>query len=152
MINSDFKHLLIARAMQLLEDKLNSLDSELQLLRESAESDTKSSMGDKYETGREMIMQERNKLEEQKSLLQKQQSFLSSIDSGKTYKKVEFGALVATSMANYMICIPLGLIEWEGEKVFFISANSPIGQVLLGRAEGERIEFNKQSIQIQHIT
>ena len=45
-----------------LMQKIENLSTELEALREAAIAETKSSMGDKYETGREMMMQERNRL------------------------------------------------------------------------------------------
>lgn len=151
MDNEHLKKEVMAACFSNLETKFASLTKELDSLRESAESDTKSSMGDKYETGREMVMQERMKLEDQKALIAKQISFLKSIDLNKNYSKVEFGALAITNTATYFICIPIGLLEVDVNKIFVISANSPIGQVLLGKSVGEKIEFNGREISLLDI-
>lgn len=145
------KKALIELGKSQIDEKLASIELELKNLNESSNSETKSSMGDKYETSREMITQERNKFESQKSLLLQQRSFLMSIDVEKAYDKVEFGALVYADQAIYFVCTALGKLVVGNQSVFAVSANSPIAQSMLGKGVGSAIQFNNQSFVIRAI-
>ncbi|GAB4229641.1 MAG: hypothetical protein Tsb0034_01300 [Ekhidna sp.] len=151
MDKKEFKQQLIAELEKQLLSKLELVKGELQALKESSESDTKSSMGDKYETGREVMAQERSKQEAQMTMLQKQLSFLKSIDKERTFKEVAFGALVGTGLSWYFISISIGPMTFQGENVMVVSAASPIGQALLGCKVGEMPSFNGKALPIDRI-
>lgn len=151
MNESGFKDKLLQECQSILTIKIKQIDEELLKLKDSAESDTKSSMGDKYETGREMIMQERGKLEDNKSDLSQQLSFITSVNKTKNYQEVEYGALVKTDFAVYFIAAAIGKIDLDKQSVFVISAGSPIAQAMLGKNAGESFQFNKRNIEIKSI-
>ncbi len=120
------KNEIVAHCIEEVSKKLEDLKKELVLVQESANSDTKSSMGDKYETGREMMMQEKGKLESQRGLLLKQLTIFKAIDLNKKFVKVELGSLVLTKQGIYFISTALGIVDVGGEKIFVISAGAPI--------------------------
>jgi transcription elongation GreA/GreB family factor len=134
-----------------LNSKLKQLNTDIVSLRDSRNNDTKSSAGDKYETGREMAQIELNKLEIQlaktKELLQE----LEKINLVTEYKRVEFGALVMSNQENYFISIPYGKIIHEGITYYAISAASPMGAALLRKGPGERVEFNGRTVVINQL-
>lgn len=142
---------IVAHCIEVVSKKLEDLKKELILVQESANSDTKSSMGDKYETGREMMMQEKGKLESQRGLLFKQLATLKAIDLNKTFTKVELGSLVATSQAIYLISTALGAVEVSAQSVFVISAGAPISQAMLGKEKGHKYEFGNKEFELKEI-
>ncbi|MFK7953497.1 MAG: hypothetical protein AB8B73_11670 [Ekhidna sp.] len=142
---------IVAHCIEEVSKKLEDLKKELLLVQESANSDTKSSMGDKYETGREMVMQEKGKLESQRGLYLKQLTTFKAIDLNKHFSKVELGSLVKTKQAIYFISTALGIIELEGQKVFVISAGAPIAQAMLGKGERDEFAFNGNSFELESI-
>ena len=146
-----FKKSLVFQCRTDLDNRLQKLESELAALQESAEGETKSSMGDKYETGREMIMQEMIKLQNQRDQIIKKQAFISSIDLGKHYGQVEFGALVVASGSTYFISIPMGIVKIGEQDVFVVSANAPICQAMLGKKAGDHCAFNGKMLSIDEI-
>ncbi len=111
-------------------------------LEESLESESKSSAGDKYETGREMINLEIEKLQGQLKEFKKLQETLSIARRAFTFEVVQLGSYVKTTGANYFIAIPAGEITVEDEKFYAIGANSPVAQALLGKKSGEEFDFN----------
>lgn len=131
-----------------LNSKLKQLNTDIVSLRDSRNNDTKSSAGDKYETGREMAQIELNKLEIQlaktKELLQE----LEKINPATECKRVEFGALVMSNQENYFISIPYGKIIHENITYYAISAASPMGAALLRKVPGESVGFNGREILI----
>lgn len=118
---------------------MNSLRTELESLKESAASDTKSSMGDKYETSREMINLEKGKLTGQLSEAMEMHTILNSFDLSNPAKRIELGTLVCTDIAKYYIAVALGPVEIDSEKVFVISPGSPLGRQLLNKQLGDRV-------------
>ena len=148
---NEIKAALFTELNRLVELKIESASSSIQSTTESKNSATKSTAGDKHETGRAMMERE---LALSISQLQKAQILkneLSKISLSRDFSKVEFGALVVTTLATYFISVGLGNIASKGEKCFAISAGSPIGQALMGRSEGEKLEFQGREIEIYQI-
>jgi len=126
-------------------DRLKKQSDELQ---ESLGSETKSSAGDKHETGRAMVQLEQEKLGQQLQELDATRSILNKINIDKPSNKIRLGSLVKTSMANYFIAISAGAFKHNKGVVYCISANAPIARLLLGKERGENFVFNgdEQSI------
>ena len=116
----------------------------------ASSNDTKSSMGDKYETGREMLQQEINNLQVQLNEVLKQRDFLKSL-SAKPSVKAEKGALVKTDKGLFYISVSLSNIDFDGNKIFCISTDSPLAKVLEGKSESESISLNNVNHKILNI-
>ena len=137
--------------VSILTNRIDSLKGELSELQKSQNSETKSSAGDKYETAREMINLEKNKLAGSVEEAVKMHSFLKQIDPKKTLKSVEVGALVKTNKGQYFVSVGLGAVNLENERFFVISPVSPIGQLLLNKKVGETFEINKHQHELIEI-
>lgn len=111
-------------------------------LEESLLNESKSSAGDKYETGREMINMEFEKLSGQLQEFRKLEATLTLAERKAPSNCVELGSVVKTTGANYFIAIPAGEILAGEEKFFAIGSNAPIAQALLGKKIGDDFSFN----------
>ncbi|MEM7550482.1 MAG: hypothetical protein AAF363_12445 [Bacteroidota bacterium] len=131
-----------------LSDTIERLKTDLEKLNTSSEEDTKSSAGDKYETSREMIQQERDKLGRNLQETLKMHQSLKSISISRAFSKVKRGSIVETSKAVYFISVPLGQISVDGKHVFVISPLAPIAQNMLDKSASDFFEINgsKQEI------
>ena len=134
-----------------VEDRTKALQAELEKVKASAQEETKSSMGDKYETGREMMMQESNKLNERLEVLLRQTAALSAID-GEAHAVVKSGSLVQTDQGIYFISVALGVLEIKKVKVFVVSPVAPLVRELIGKAEGDVIQFNGRKQRILSVS
>jgi transcription elongation GreA/GreB family factor len=134
-----------------LDAKKVEISKEIASIMESIGSDTKSSAGDKYETGREMMNQEKDKLQSQLVNINRQLGTLHQINAFEKYDTVNFGALVKTSMAIYFISISYGKMTIDGEEVFLISAITPLAQQMIGKKAGDKIDWNGKEILIKDI-
>lgn len=114
-------------------------------LQESLNSETKSSAGDKHETGRAMVQLEQEKLAQQIQELESARETLKKIDLDRNSDKIGLGSLVQTSLATYYISISAGVFQQNGRTVYCISAGSPIAQLLIGKEQGEAFVFNGKS-------
>ena len=134
-----------------LEKKIQEMQRDFQLARESRNSDTKSSAGDKFETGREMMQKEMDKCSMMIDLYKIQLSTMNQIKEEKTSQLVEQGSLIVTNKANYLLSIGLGKMELERQPYFIISIDSPIGSLLKGKSVGDKINFRDNTIEIINI-
>ncbi|SIQ78698.1 hypothetical protein [Chryseobacterium sp. RU33C] len=116
----------------------------------ASNNDTKSSMGDKYETGREMLQQEINNLQRQLNEVLSQQAVLQKITSDHS-EKVQNGALVKTDKGLFYIAASMGEIVFENEKIMTVSAESPLVKVMHGKKTGETFTVNTIHQTIENI-
>lgn len=112
--------------------------------------DTKSSMGDKYETGREMLQQEINNLQRQLNEVLNQQAVLQKITSDPS-EKVQNGALVKTNKGLFYISASMGELVFENQKIMTVSAESPLVKVMYGKKTGESFTVNNIHQTIENI-
>ncbi|WP_037318376.1 hypothetical protein [Salegentibacter sp. Hel_I_6] len=134
-----------------VEERIKRIEGSLAGLENDLGNETKSSAGDKYETGREMINLEINKLAEQLQQFKNLRNTLNLAKSRINNGSAQLGTAVKTNMANYFIAIPADRIIVDGDEYFAIGANSPIAQLLLHKKVGEEITFNGKSAQILEV-
>ncbi|MGB3142624.1 MAG: 3-oxoacyl-ACP synthase [Maribacter sp.] len=133
---------------QFVSRKLDRIQVQIRELEQALTSETKSSAGDKHETGRAMIQLEREKLGQQLSELEKTQKLLSKVPRDRDTQTVGLGNLVITDAFNYYISISAGEFKHEGKAIYCISAATPIGQLLMGKSVGETFTFNGKTTSI----
>ena len=148
--HSAIKQALYAHCQLFVATRLGRLQETLANIQESLSNETKSSAGDKHETGRAMIQLEREKAGAQLAEIQKLQQILAKVKIDTPATVVRMGSLVYTSQANYFIAISAGEIQLEQGSFYAIAPNTPIGQLLLGKSAGEKVNFNSQPIQIKN--
>lgn len=134
-----------------LNERLEVIKHKIVDIENALQSETKSSAGDKHETGRAMLQLEREKAGQQLAELQKQTELLHKIDNNHSHTKVALGSVVKTTGANYFISISVGDIHVNNESYFAISAATPIGQLLLSKQAGNTIAFREQRFTITTI-
>lgn len=147
----DLKKAAHTKCIELVNVKIDTLNKELSEASNAMEGDTKSSAGDKYETGREMIQQELNKLNTQKNIALKELQTLKAHNPLDSPKSCQLGALVDTKSGIYYLTIPLGKIEVKSKDVFIISPISPIGQALIDLKKGDHFVLRNNKSEILEI-
>ena len=113
--------------------------------------DTKSSAGDKYETGREMMQQEANRNTAQLIEANKLKIALNKISPTVVNHLADTGSLVITSNGNFYIAISAGLLKVNNENYFAISPASPVGLMLKGRKAGDEFKLNDKIYNVKGI-
>ena len=129
-----------------LAEKVDNLERLIAETRAS-NNETKSSMGDKYETTREMVQQEINNIQLQLNENLRAKNSLKLITTNP-HQTIGVGSLVEIDKGLFYIAVSLGEIIFNEKKIFVISTESPLGNVLLGHKTGEEISLNnlKQKI------
>ncbi len=135
----------------LIEEDISAAQHAIDLAKEARDSESKSSVGDKYETGRAMMQIEIGKHEAQLNRGTFMRHTLSQIDGKKENKKVEAGALVSTNRGIYFISVGIGKLEIDKVIVYAISLSSPIGKALMEKGVGDQFTFQGQHVEINDI-
>lgn len=132
-----------------LNGKIEIAKSGMEAAQESANNETKSSAGDKYETGRAMSQNERDMYAKKLTELTGQKKILESIKSTRSQSTVESGTLVTTANGAYFISVSLGVVLKKGSNITMaISAIAPIAQVMLGKSVNDTFEWQGRQIEI----
>ncbi len=142
----------LAYCVELVADKIQSIKSNINAAQESANEETKSSAGDKYETGRAMMQLQIEK--EQKRLLeaQNQEAVLKRIQNRQSPSDaVILGSLVQTNQGWFYISTGLGAIQIAGLQLFAVSLESPIGRLLSLKKVGAEFDINTKKFKIESI-
>jgi len=111
-------------------------------------SETKSSAGDKHETGRAMAQLEQEKLSGQLATATQLTGIITGIEPSEKHDNVQFGSLVQVETNWYFFSVGIGLILADGIKVFCLSAATPLGKTLLTKKSGDHISFNGKNMTI----
>lgn len=134
-----------------IEERFQTIQKTIKELQNSLFSETKSSAGDKHETGRAMLQLEREKAGQQLAEINKTKMVLSKVNPKKQSNVVTLGSLVYTNYSNYFIAISAGNLAVDNQSFYAISANTPMGKLLIGKTKGDKINFNGNSIEIKKI-
>jgi hypothetical protein len=130
----------ITRSAEVIASKKQTLITALQLLEESLLSETKSSAGDKHETGRARVQAEQDKLLGVLNEVLELEKFVNQLKQ-LPEDSPQKGALMSTDKGLFYLGLSLGRIEVKGETVFIISAGSPLGAALRNKKPGDDLEF-----------
>ena len=114
-------------------------------------SETKSSAGDKHETGRAMLQLEMEKAGKQWVQVQQTQILLSKVSIQPSKGPVRLGSLVFTSNGVFFIAVSIGQLNIDGNSFFVISPSAPIGKLLIGKNIGDSFFWNSKEIEIYDI-
>lgn len=119
--------------------------------KKALENETKSSAGDKHETGRAMLQLEMEKASQQLSGIHLMKETLAKIDIISTSDIVRLGSVIKTEKVNYFLSVSAGQLVVENEHYFAISVSSPIGKRLLGKKKNDEILFNGNKMLVKEI-
>jgi transcription elongation GreA/GreB family factor len=137
--------------LNFVEQRIKVIQEAILEAQKAANEETKSSAGDKYETGRAMAQIDKDLNTRQLLEAQKLKAELLKIDLKPTLGIVQLGSLVYTSMGNYFLAISAGKIILENEVYFALSGASPLGTKLLHKKIGDNVDFNGKMLIINKI-
>jgi len=140
-----------AKAYRLAQEEIQArilvLQKGLADLHEGMSSDTKSTAGDKHETSRAMAHIEQEQLATQLAQLQEHLRTIKQAYVTKTGEIIAFGSLIETNKGRFFLSSGVGMIK--GETPFFcISIQTPMGQALIGKKQGDHVSVNGNELEI----
>jgi len=135
-----------------LQKRLSTIQQALGEAQAAANQETKSSAGDKHETGRAMMQLETEKLSKQLQEVLKEQDRLKKIPVDNKCRHVEPGALVTTDSLCLYFAISAGKVLVDGKSYVALSLQTPLGLAARGKQVGDNIELPQQLYQIKEIS
>ncbi len=123
-------------------DRITRIRTEIKKAQSSANEETKSSAGDKYETGRAMAQLEIEKNTKQLSEAEKLQGVMNSIIVDRVSATVIPGSLITTSKGMFYIAISIGLVTLEKNSYYIVAPDSPIGKLFMGKKVKDEVVWN----------
>ena len=117
----------------------------------SSNDDTKSSAGDKYETGREMAQQETNRNLAQLNEANKLLVALNRIGTTGTSAITEAGSVIITNNGNFYLAISAGALSLHDKNYFAVSPGSPVGIKLTGTRVGDSFTLNGKTYVVESV-
>jgi len=148
---SDIKEKLFILCHDYIAQRVSVIKQNVAEAQEAANDDTKSSAGDKFEVGREIMQQEIELNLARLGEMFKLQQALENVSPTQKYGAVQSGALVLTSSGNYYLSIGAGKLLLEGKTYYAISPEAPIAIQMAGKKAGDVFELNGKQITIDKI-
>jgi transcription elongation GreA/GreB family factor len=149
---SKLKQDLFLLCREYVTDKEVAIKKLISEAQEAANEETKSSAGDKFETGREVMQQEVELNLTRLNELNKIKQTLDMIAPDQSSTVVSPGAAVRTTQGNYYIAISAGKLSCDGQVYYAISIASPIGEKMKGMQAGDSFVLNGKTITIEKVS
>lgn len=140
----DIKKELLKVCQDYLHQRIRAAREAIAVAQEAANDETKSSSGDKYETGRAMMQLEVEKNTVQLSESVKLRHALDRIGIENAPDTVQPGSLVVTDKGTFFVAISLGKVTLHENEYFVISPASPVGSKLIGLRSCDEMKFKDQ--------
>jgi len=141
----DVKRQLLHACNAYVEQRSKTVSQIISSNQKALASETKSSAGDKHETGRAMLQLEMEKASQQLSSIDQMKIVLTRLHM-ETSVVAKLGSLIVTNDANYFLAISAGEIKINDTTYYAISPSSPIGKLLLGKQVGDTVNFRKEML------
>lgn len=145
------KQELYNQCLEFIDNRLQTVQNTIKDIQKSLLSETKSSAGDKHETGRAMLQLEREKAGHQLAEITKVKETLSRVNFEKRSQVIGLGSVVYTSSTNYFIAISAGELMFNNETFYAISPSTPIGLLLIGKQVEDVIVFREQKFIVKEL-
>ncbi len=137
--------------LQIIQDKIDVFQDMITGLTEDSKNDAKGSAGDKHETALSMMHIEQEKLTNKLKEAIEHKAILEKIDTTLVNKKAVMGSLVKTNNLTVFISAALPKMSLDGQNIFGISPQSPLGIQLIGNEVGYIFQLNNVQYQILSI-
>lgn len=150
-LNMMVKQEVFKECVRIIHSKIEFNKGLLKELAQGAENATKSSAGDKHETGRAMVQLEQEKIGNQLLELETMHSELLKLNNPSSSNKITKGSLIYTNSGYFYLSVAIGKITVENKSIYVLSPKSPLGQLLLGLEKGQKATFNAKVYEIYSV-
>lgn len=147
----NFKQKVYQQFQEAISNKIVMLQQQLSDLKFSTANETKSTVGDKYETTRALLQSEQDLVRKKIQEALEQQALLCQIDIEISDTAIRNGSLVKTNHGWFFISIALGKITAEDITIMAVSPASPLGKLLIGQPTGKMVIIQNKEYQVEKI-
>ena len=146
-----FKKELQHHCISILEKRIAVAGEAMKQAQESANSEEKSSAGDKYETSRAMGQLTRDMNAKQLEEAQRDLAFVSNLSPDKLFDSAQPGSVVVCDGVIFFISLGLGIIDIQNKKVVMLSPAAPIAMEMAEKKAGDSFEFRGNRTKILEV-
>ena len=146
-----FKNKLKNLGLDVLKQRIATAQEAMNQAQEAANSEEKSSAGDKYETGRAMGQLQKEMYGRQLAEYAKEVKALQSIAVDPLCDGGGPGAFVQAAGIAFFVSAGLGRQEVEGLSVLFVSPLAPLARALENKRAGDSLLFNGANMIIEYV-
>jgi transcription elongation GreA/GreB family factor len=146
-----FKSKLKNLGLKMLKQRIATAQEAMDQAQEAANSEEKSSAGDKYETGRAMGQLQKEMYGRQLAEYAKEVMALQSIIIDPLCDSGGPGAYVQAAGIAFFVSAGLGRQEVEGQTILFVSPVAPLARALQNKKAGDSLLFNGAAMAIEYI-
>jgi len=151
MHRKNIKEEVYSACRAIIIQRIETCEQAIKEAQEAAGSETKSTAGDKHETGRAMAHLEQEKNARQLSEAQTLLSVLNRIDAEEKCDEAVLGSVVRTNKGNFFLSVSAGKFLVNGEVYFAISLQSPAGAAMLNCKKEDEFRLNNQVFLITEV-
>ena len=149
--NTAYKTRLHKFCIEIIKERIAATMQFIKNAQASANSEEKSSAGDKYETSRAMSHLEKDMHSRQLVANQNELAQLLNVVSDKTHVHIATGSIITSGELIFFIAAGLGKISFEGKVVYILSPNAPVAKSMINHIAGDKIIFNNKEIKIDSV-
>ena len=146
-----YKKRLHQHCIALIQQRITAAIASMQNAQAAANSEEKSSAGDKYETSRAMSHLEKDMHARQLAANQQELAALLAVDCNTIHTSVSTGSIVNCNDITFYIAAGLGKISFEDKTIYVLSPNAPVAKSLLQKVAGNKVNFNNKELIISAI-
>lgn len=144
-----WKQQLKVRLLQAVEQRLQEAVRSANDAQEAANSEEKSSAGDKYETGRAMGQLQKDMHAGRIASIKNELAQINAVDCARILLNIAAGAFIDTGTLCIFIAGAAAKQTVDQRPVLFISPQSPLAKTLLGKREGDSFTMGNESYQVK---
>ena len=146
------RDIILKHLLDHVDKDLTEAKARMASLKESLGAESKSSAGDKHETGRAMIHLEQERVQDTVGRLEHMRGILMQrAAQDKVIQRVSSGALVETTGPWVLVGVPLGKVQLPDALVLCVGAEAPLAQQWHGAQPGDQVALGPQQLTIQAI-
>ena|SRR6201996_8586993 len=146
-----YKQRLKQWALDHIGQRIANSNEAMSQAQEAANSEEKSSAGDKYETGRAMGHLQKDMHARQLAEALKEQAALHAIAIEPLSPEGRPGAYLQAEGIAFFISAGLGKQVFDGRTIVFLSPQAPLAAQLQGKKAGDQVFFNKTLMTLQDV-
>jgi hypothetical protein len=146
-----FKKRLLEVCHSILKERMENTSAQVTNAQLAANTEEKSSAGDKYETSRAMNHLEKDMYARQLQQTRTELALLMETDCTRVNTEASKGSVIHCGQLIFFIAAGIGKLQFEHKTIVVLSPFAPVGKLLAGKKAGEELVFNNQAITIQSI-
>ena len=151
MKSIELKGELLKLCKSFVQDRILNAENAMQNAQQSANSEERSTAGDKHDTARAMSHLEQEKSAKYLDEAIKLKRAFSELLKAKSSDTIDFGSLVVTNQGTYFIALSMGAVKLNDNNYFVVSPTSPVAIAFKGLKLGDTATFNGRSFVVEEV-